>query len=257
MSLNVKGSVTLQFSKGSIYTIQLLRMNIIITGASKGIGKAIALKFATKGHHLFLCARNEEALQDTANEISRQFPESRINLMVADLSEKASAIRFGEWCLQSGVPDILVNNAGVYNPGNVMDEGDGSLEKMMNTNLFSCYHLTRTVLPAMIKQKGGHIFNMCSIASLDAYSGGGGYSITKFAMNGFSRNLRHELRPFGIKVTTVFPGAVLTDSWGDFDNSEARIMEANDIAEMVYAATTLSQQAVVDEITITPQLGPL
>ena len=109
----------------------------------------------------------------------------------------------------------------------------------------------------MIVQKRGHIFNICSIAALRAYDGGGIYSISKFALNGFSQNLRHEMKPHGIKVTAVFPGAVLTDSWGDFDNANKRIMEATDISKMIFAASTLSPQAVVEEITIRPQLGDL
>ena len=105
--------------------------------------------------------------------------------------------------------------------------------------------------------KKGHIFNMSSIAALKAYEGGGGYSISKFALNGFSINLRHELKSYGVKVTIVMPGAVFTDSWKGFDNSEARIMEAKDIADMVLACSKLSPQAVVEEIIIRPQLGDL
>jgi short-subunit dehydrogenase len=232
-------------------------MNVIVTGASKGIGKAIAMKFAGEGQQLFLCARNAGQLQATANEISDRFPGSVVRIMPVDLSVKEAVISFAEWCLQHGTADILVNNAGIYLPGDSMDEPDGQLEMMMNTNLYSAYHLTRKLLPSMIKNGHGHIFNICSIASLKAYDGGGGYSISKFAMNGFSQNLRHELKPHGIKVTAVMPGAVLTDSWANFDNSGKRIMEASDIAELVYAASILSPQAVVDEILITPQLGEL
>ena len=103
----------------------------------------------------------------------------------------------------------------------------------------------------------GHIFNMCSIASLDAYKNGGSYSISKYAMYGFSKNLREEMKPHLIKVTSVFPGAVLTDSWDGFDNSTKRIMEAEDIARMVYASSQLSPQACVEDIIIRPQLGDL
>ncbi len=232
-------------------------MNVIVTGASKGIGKAIAMKFAGQGRQLFLCARNAVELQATANEISERSPGSVVRIMPVDLSVKEAVISFAEWCLQHGTADILVNNAGIYLPGDSMNEPDGQLEMMMNTNLYSAYHLTRKLLPSMIKNGHGHIFNICSIASLKAYDGGGGYSISKFALNGFSQNLRHELKPHGIKVTAVMPGAVLTDSWSDFDNSGKRIMEASDIAELVYAASILSPQAVVDEILITPQLGEL
>ncbi|MBU3714376.1 MAG: SDR family oxidoreductase, partial [Ferruginibacter sp.] len=170
---------------------------------------------------------------------------------------KQQVIDFGKFCLQYGTPDILINNAGYYLPGNCIDEPEDTLDSMLRINLFSAYHLTRVLVPSMIQNKSGHIFNICSIASLKAYKGGGGYSISKFALNGFSMNLRQELLPHGIKVTAVFPGAVLTDSWGDFDNSQNRIMEADDIAQMIYASTQLSKQAVVEEITIRPQLGDL
>ena len=232
-------------------------MNVIITGASKGIGKAIAVRFAAAGHDLLLCSRNVNSLAATANEINKNYPRTTARFLAADVSLKEQTSAFATWCLKFGAPDILVNNAGVYLPGNVIDEPDGNLENMMSTNLYSAYYLTRNLLPAMVEKGRGHIFNICSVASLKAYKGGGGYSISKFAMNGFNRNLRHELIPHGIKVTGVFPGAVFTDSWGDFDNSSNRILEANDIADLVYAASILSPQAVVDEIVITPQLGDL
>ena len=232
-------------------------MNVVITGANKGIGKAIAIKFASCGYNLFLCARNLELLNETALEIQAKYPSVKIKVKSVDLSEKSEVISFAEWCLHHAIPDILVNNAGVYLPGNTIDELENNLELMMNTNLYSAYHLTRKLVPQMIRNGGGHIFNMCSIASLHAYDGGGGYSITKYALNGFSQNLRHELKSTRIKVTTVFPGAVLTDSWGNFDNSNGRIMESEDIAAMVYAASNLTQQAVVEEIVLRPQLGDL
>ena len=232
-------------------------MNVVITGANKGIGKAIAIKFASCGYNLFLCARNLELLNETALEIQAKYPSVKIKVKSVDLSEKSEVISFAEWCLHHAIPDILVNNVGVYLPGNTIDELENNLELMMNTNLYSAYHLTRKLVPQMIRNGGGHIFNMCSIASLHAYDGGGGYSISKYALNGFSQNLRHELKSTRIKVTTVFPGAVLTDSWGNFDNSNGRIMESEDIAAMVYAASNLTQQAVVEEIVLRPQQGDL
>ncbi|MEO6537444.1 MAG: SDR family oxidoreductase [Ferruginibacter sp.] len=232
-------------------------MSIIITGASKGIGKAIAEKLATENNVLLLCARNMETLNDTAISLQEKFPSVQVKYTTADLSERKQVKDFAAWCLQYGTPEILVNNAGQYIAGNILDEPEGSLQKMLDTNLFSAYELTRKLVPAMIKNGKGHIFNICSIASLSAYEGGGGYSISKFALNGFSVNLRHELKEYGIKVTAVFPGAVFTDSWGNYDNSTRRIMEAEDIATMVLAATKLSVQAVVEEIVIRPQLGDL
>ena len=232
-------------------------MNIIITGGSRGMGKAMAFEFATAGAHIILCARNVDHLQKTKAEIVDKFPTCTIDVFSADLSVKKEVEGFADFCLNKFTPDILINNAGTYTPGNTMEASDEDLNKMMNLNFFSAYYLTKKLLPSMIVQKRGHIFNVCSIAALRAYDGGGIYSISKFALNGFSQNLRHEMKPHGIKVTAVFPGAVLTDSWGDFDNANKRIMEATDISKMVFAASTLSSQAVVEEITIRPQLGDL
>jgi short-subunit dehydrogenase len=235
-------------------------MNVVITGASKGIGKAIAEIFAAEGATLFLCSRNEAQLQKTANEIKETNPQCTVQCKAADLSDKMAAKDFGAWCLQFGTPDILVNNAGHFLPGNVYNEEEGNIEKMIATNLYSAYHLTRTLLPAMMDKtnsRSRHIFNICSVAALEAYENGGAYSISKFALLGFSKNLREELKPFNIKVTAVSPGAVLTDSWGSFDNSNNRIMEARDIALMILACSKLSIQAVVEDIVLRPQLGDL
>lgn len=233
-------------------------MNIVITGASRGIGKAIAELFAANGHHLFLCSRNEVGLYKTVEELITKYPNSRVKGKARDLAVKDEAENFGQWILDNGVTiDVLVNNAGNFEPGSVHNEPEGNLEDMMAVNLYSAYHLTRKLIGAMMKQKSGHIFNMCSIASLNAYKDGGAYSISKFALHGFSKNLREEMKEHNIKVTSVFPGATLTDSWGDYDNSTNRIMEAVDIAKMIFAAAQLSPQACVEELIVRPQLGDL
>jgi short-subunit dehydrogenase len=109
----------------------------------------------------------------------------------------------------------------------------------------------------MMAQKKGHIFNMCSIASLHAYTNGGAYSISKFALLGFSKNLREEMKPHGIKVTAVIPGAVYTDSWAGSGVSRERIMQAADVAAMIYTAAQLSPQACVEDIVLRPLEGDL
>lgn len=234
-------------------------MNIIITGASKGLGKAIAEKYAAdKMHNIYLCARNEAALQELANELLKDFPGTRVYTFVCDMSDKAQVFAFAKWLLDQHVTvDILVNNAGQFIPGSVYSEPEGALEKMIEVNLYSAYHLTRSLLPSMMQAKNGHIFNMCSIASLKAYENGGAYSISKFALAGFSKNLREELKTYNIKVTAVYPGAAYTDSWSGSGVDPLRIMEAKDVAEMIYASSKLSMQACVEEIVLRPQLGDL
>lgn len=230
---------------------------VIVTGGSRGIGFAIAEKFAAAGHRILLCARNNERLAEAAVKLAKAYPPAEVFFYAADLSEKNAVQEFAHWSSQYGAPSVLVNNAGAYRPGDILTEPDENLEMLMNGNLFSAYYLTRAVLPAMIEAGKGHIFNIASIAALAAYDGGGSYSISKFALHGFSKNLRQELRSTGIKVTSVLPGAVMTDTWAGFDNSSSRIMLPSDVAEMIFAATLLSAQAVVEEIVMRPQLGDL
>jgi short-subunit dehydrogenase len=235
-------------------------MNIVITGASKGLGKAIAEVFANdkQGHSFFLCARNKAELEMTGRELKERYPRINLFTKTCDLADKISLQEFAKWIWENTDRiDILVNNAGIFFPGSVHNEEEGVLEKMMQVNVYGSYDLTRMLLPGMIKTASGHIFNICSIASLNAYKNGGAYSISKFAMYGFSKNLREEMKPHGIKVTHVLPGAAYTDSWKGSGIDPKRIMEAADIAKMIYAAAHLSPQACVEEIIIRPQLGDL
>jgi len=232
-------------------------MNVVITGAGKGMGKVMADKFASEGNNLFICARNEKELIETAKEMETKYNRP-VNYFPVDLSEKKSAQQFAKWVLkQSPQVDILINNAGQFIPGSIYNEDDGVLEKMIGINLYAAYNVTRMLLPAMMEKKAGHIFNICSIASLHAYANGGSYSISKFALMGFSKNLREELKPYNIKVTAVYPGAVYTSSWYGSGVSESRIMEAADIAELVFSSAKLSPQACVEDIVIRPQLGDI
>jgi short-subunit dehydrogenase len=232
-------------------------MNIIITGASKGIGRAIVKAFAKSENQLLICSRHEKELIEMVAELHKTIPEANIKYRATYLGNKSDVKAFAEWCLTFGVPDILINNAGQFIPGSIHSEEDGLLDKMLEINLYSAYNLTRKLLPSMMKRKSGHIFNVCSIAALQAYANGGSYSISKFALMGFSKNLREELKPYGIKVTAVSPGATMSSSWAGSDIDPKRIMEANDIATMIYAASQLSEQAVVEDIIMRPQLGDL
>ncbi len=233
-------------------------MNIVVTGASKGIGKAIAEKFSVPGNQVFICARNENDLSKFADEINKKISKVIVRYFVADLADKNGVIEFGNWLFSQNVSiDILVNNTGQFIPGSVYNEDEGTLEKMIAVNLYSAYHLTRMLLPSMMKKKAGHIFNICSIASLKAYNNGGSYSISKFALMGFSKNLREEMKPHNIKVTAVYPGAVYTSSWEGADVEPSRILEVSDIADTIFGACNLSPQACIEDIIIRPQAGDM
>jgi short-subunit dehydrogenase len=218
----------------------------------------MAERFAAAGYGLYLVARDSARLAATEEELSTRNPGVRINVQAVDISGKEQVEAYGKGLLAAGVAvDVLINNAGQFLPGSVQNEPDGTLEQMMAVNLYSAYHLTRLLLPGMMARRSGHIFNICSVASLQAYPNGGAYSISKWALAGFSANLREELKPHGVKVTSVYPGATYTDSWIGSGVEPDRIMEAADVAEMVYAASRLSPQATVEEILLRPQLGDL
>lgn len=233
-------------------------MNAVITGASRGIGKEVARIFALNGYDLVLCSRNENNLLEMMAGMQREFPDVKVSGKAFDLGKKDQAMLFGQWVTsQASSIDVLVNNAGTFIPGNISEEPDGALETMLEVNLFSAYHTTRSLLPKMMAAGSGHIFTVCSIASLSAYPNGGAYSISKYALLGMTKNLRNELKPHGVKVTAIIPGAVYTDSWKGSGVPEERIMEARDIARLIFSATQLSPQAVVEEIVVRPQLGDL
>ncbi|HHH49983.1 MAG TPA: SDR family oxidoreductase [Saprospiraceae bacterium] len=233
-------------------------MNIVITGATKGLGRAIAETFAKEGFDQAICARSQKDLEDCKAALLAINPKIKVYTKVVDVRQKEEVLAFGAFVKKHfSTLDILMNNAGVFLPGEVHKEADGLLEKQIETNLYSAYYLTRALLPLMLPNKSGHIFNMCSVASLIAYPNGGSYSISKFALLGFSKVLREELKDKGIKVSSILPGATWSASWAGVDLPKSRLMEANDIAATILAAYKLSPSAVVEEIVLRPQLGDL
>lgn len=233
-------------------------MNIIITGATKGIGRAIANKFASEGFNLALCARTEKDLLAFKNELLQTYPAIKVLTRPADLRSKQETLDFGGFVKENWEEvNVLVNNAGVFIPGEIHSEEEGMLEHMIEANLYSAYYLTRAILPLMFGQEKAHIFNMCSIASFFAYPNGGSYSISKFAMLGFSKVLREELKEKKVRVTALMPGATWTDSWAGAHYPEERLMKANDIALAVWGAWQMSACSVVESIVLRPQLGDL
>jgi short-subunit dehydrogenase len=230
----------------------------VITGGTKGIGKAIIDKFAADGFDILTCSRHSEELKSLKSQVESDFPGIEVITRESDLSLKAEVNDFVKFIIsKKSHIQVLVNNTGVFIPGKISNEPDGHLETMINTNLYSAYYLTRGVLPMMMHDKGGHIFNICSVASIMPYANGGSYSISKYAMLGMTKVLREEMKPHGIRVTAVLPGATYTASWEGAGLPESRFMKAEDVAEAVYGAFSLSPNSVVEEILIRPQEGDI
>ena len=220
---------------------------IIVTGGTKGIGRAIVDMFVAKGFDAVVCARSVAGVQGP-------------NLLpfAADLSTRAGVDRLLGYIKSLNRPvEVLVNNTGVFQPGQIHNEADGVFEQLINTNVASAYYLTRGLVGDMIARRQGHIFMMCSTASITAYTNGGSYCISKFALLGMSRVLREELKPHDVKVTAILPGATLTASWDGTDLPEERFLKPQDVANSVWAAYSLSKSAVIEEILIRPQLGDI
>jgi short-subunit dehydrogenase len=230
----------------------------VVTGATKGIGRAIAEALATEGYDLMICSRTAEDLEALKTDFSLRFPYIKVVTHVVDMGQKAAVIQFGNDIKEAWQRvDVLINNAGLFIPGAVIEEEDGNIERMIEMNLYSAYHLTRAVLPLIIPHKKGYIFNMCSVASLKPYPNGGSYSIAKYALLGFTKNLREELKPKGIKVTAIMPGATWSESWAGYEAPPERLMHPRDIAEAILSALRMSSGAVIEEIIMRPQLGDI
>ncbi len=230
----------------------------VITGGTKGIGRATAERFLAEGFDVVTCARQLNDLEAFSEQATSRFPGVRLFIKQADLSlrnETAGFVAFVE-ALTRPVA-VLVNNTGVFVPGQLHSEPEGILERSIETNVYSAYHITRGLLPKMIAEKSGHIFNICSTASLMAYPNGGSYAISKFALYGMTKGFREELKPFGIKVTAVLPGPTLTASWAGTDLPESRFMKSEDVAESIWSAYNLSPAAVIEEILMRPVAGDI
>ncbi len=227
----------------------------VVTGGTRGIGKAIALRFLSEGFQVLVCSRDEKNFVAMSKELDER-KGGGLEFFRADLSEKSEAEDFGDWVLEKGQPvEVLVNNAGIFIPGAIHEEPEGTLEKLMKTNVYGAYWLSRKIIPSMIEKKRGHIFNMCSTASIIPYENGGAYCISKFALLAFSKLLRVELMDYGIKVSAILPGATWTDSWSKSGLEEERFIKPEDISEMVFSSYKLSPSTNVEEILVRPQKG--
>jgi len=231
-----------------------MNKSVVISGGSQGIGKALVKKFLAEQFTVYTCSRSQAKLDTLAAELAND----RLHTFAADLSQKNQVLDFANWVLkQTNQIEVLVNNTGVFIPGQIQNEADDLLEKTIETNLYSAYHLTRALLPVFQGQKSGHIFSICSTASITAYTLGGSYCISKFALLGFTKVLREELKTQGIKVTAILPGATLTPSWDGVELPESRFIPADDVAKTIYSAYQMSPSTVLEEILIRPQLGDI
>jgi 3-hydroxy acid dehydrogenase/malonic semialdehyde reductase len=236
---------------------------VLITGATSGIGKACAEKFAANGHNLIITGRRSGRLDEIANQLKEKYGVDvlTLNFDVRDKSEVNRAI--GSLESPWSAIDILVNNAGLAVGLNTLQEGEtDDWERMIDTNIKGLLYVSRAVLPGMTERRRGHVINIGSIAGKEVYPGGNVYCATKHAVDALTKAMRIDTVKYGIKVTQVAPGAVETEFSvvrfkGDREKADAvykgfEPLHPEDIAEVVYFSTTLPAHVNINDMVVMP-----
>jgi short-subunit dehydrogenase len=232
--------------------------NALITGATKGMGRAIAIAFAKQGVNLAICSRSADDLSVFKKELLQINSSIKVFTAAVDGSKKTDLLNFAAAAENDlGAINVLVNNLGTYQYASILDEEEGTFEKLLNTNLLPAYTLYRYFGKKMIANGKGHIFNICSIAALDVIAEAGSYSVTKAALLSLTKVMKLEMQPHGIKVTAIIPGSTLTDSWKDVKVDKDSMVLPEDIASAIVNIYNMSAGANVDELIIKPVKGQL
>ena len=227
----------------------------LITGGSRGIGKAIAMRLAGLGAAVAICGRDEAKLQETAREL--EAAGARVFAMKADVaraSDIAALVQATEEKL--GAIDIVVNNAGIGMFGAVQEKNEDDWDKVMNTNLKSVFLMCREVAPRMMARKKGDIVNISSLAGKNVFAGGGLYCASKWGLQGLSGCMAEDLRGHGIRVSTICPGSVATEFGGRGPKDAQKVLKAEDVAHAVAMVVTQGGQSFISEVQMRPVAKP-
>lgn len=233
---------------------------VVITGASQGIGAAIARVFAqeVRGVRLALVARNEQNLAAVARGAAKLLSGrgAAVATFGCDVSDEASVATMAVAVSKRfGGVDVLINNAGKFEASTLTEMSVAQFDRLIGANLRSVFLVSKAFVPGMAALGRGDVFNMSSIAGLDAYPGGAGYCAAKFGVTGLSKVMRAELKSKGVRVCCVYPGATWSPSWSGSGVAEERMMPAEDVARAFLDVYRLTRKTVVEEIVLRPQLG--
>jgi NADP-dependent 3-hydroxy acid dehydrogenase YdfG len=223
----------------------------IVTGASKGIGRAIAQHYGHEGAKLVISARNQETLLSVEDELKSSGVETV--LVVADMSKEDDVKGLIKTAIDTfGRIDILVNNAGfgIFKPVSEMTTEE--YDQLFSVNMRGTFIASREVLKYMTKQNDGVIINVASLAGKNAVENGAVYAATKWAMLGFGKSLMLEVRKYNIRVITICPGSVDTDFSSSHLKNRDKILKPEDIAEAAVLAASLPARAMMSEIDLRP-----
>lgn len=229
---------------------------VIISGASRGIGRATAIKFASSGCHVALLGRNEEDL-NTTRDSCLQSGAGSAHVIPCDLSDISSLAAVAMHCIEV-LPsvDVLVNNAGIYYRGTVENAVLDDWDKLIDVNLRSVIHFTKYCIPALTKNPRSAIINIASIAAKTTFVQGSVYCASKHGLLGFAGGVFEDMRHLGVKVTTICPGFVNTGMVADRGLDPKKMIQVEDIAETVFFAANFPTTGCPTEIIIRPQIIP-
>jgi short-subunit dehydrogenase len=232
--------------------------NALITAATKGIGRAVAIALAREGINLAICSRNEADLAAFKKELAGIDQKIKICTAVVDCSVKRQMLDFASAAEHAlGPINIIVNNVGIYEHASILDAHEDTFQKHVQTNLQPAYELYRYFGKKMAAAREGHIFTVCSVASLMPIPEAGMYSVTKYALLGLNKVMKLEMQQHGVKVTAIIPGSTLTDSWKGMAVEKDKMVLPEDIASAVVNIYRMSAGANVDELIIRPVSGQI
>jgi len=230
----------------------------LVTGATKGMGKAISFALVKEGYTLIACSRKQDTLGQLQKAIKDVYPDARVFIRACDFSNPVQIENLLQWVDQSSLQvNVLVNNVGLFIPGYLLEESPDMLAKHIQVNLFVPHLLSVHFARKMRENKSGHIFMITSVASRNAVVTAGSYSVTKYALAGLTAVLRKELKGDHVKVTEIIPGSTLTSSWEGTTIPEEDFVQSEDVAQALITALNMSAGANVDEIIIKPVKGNL
>lgn len=234
---------------------QLAGRTALITGSSRGIGKAIAETLASLGAAISLCSRRELHLQTTAKELRESG--ARVLAQVADVANSSDVTRLVDRTESDlGPIDILVNNAGMGMFGAVQEKSVEDWDLVMSTNLKSVFLVSKQVALRMIPRKSGDIINISSLAGRNVFAGGGLYCASKWGLLGLTGCMAEDLRTHGIRVSAVCPGSVATEFSGRGAKDPTKVLTANDVAHAVAMIALQGPQSFISEVHLRPVAKP-
>jgi 3-oxoacyl-[acyl-carrier protein] reductase len=226
----------------------------LVTGASRGIGRSIAVQLARLGAGLLLVARDEHALEAVQQQIASDGGSA--DILPCDLTSSAALAELTTNVDSSRGCDILINSAGIGKIGALLHEMPiADFDAVLATNLRAPFLLMRTLIPHMIARGGGHIVNISSLAGQGPLAHGAAYAASKWALNGLSYSAAEELRAHNIRVSVVAPGSVNT-SFGRGGKDPAKMLQADDVANVVAMLVTQPPQSFISEVRMRPTQKP-